>query len=141
MKKKRLKLTVLVTFLGVGVAVFPGSNVYAAEVNEIYNADTDPYFENDMELYCQYVESHELSDYLDGRDGIFGDISSSDIFAEKVKVADFDGDNRVEVWVTGPSAAANNIAGILDISNGEVRCVFNGWGSEVGRYTRSEERR
>lgn len=135
MKKKRLKLAVLVTFLGVGVAVFPGSNVYAAEVNEIYNADTDPCFENDMELYCQYVESHELSDYLDGRDGIFGDISSSDIFAEKVKVADFDGDNRVEVWVTGPSAAANNIAGILDISNGEVRCVFNGWGSEVGRYT------
>ena len=39
MKKKRLKLAVLVTFLGVGVAVFPGSNVYAAEVNEIYNAD------------------------------------------------------------------------------------------------------
>ena len=135
MKKKRLKLAVLVTFFCAGVAVFPGSNVYAAEVNEIYNADTDPYFENDMELYCQYVESHELSDYLDGRDGIFGDISSSDIFAEKVKVADFDGDNRVEVWVTGPSAAANNIAGILDISNGEVRCVFNGWGSEVGRYT------
>ena len=55
MKKKRLKLAVLVTFLGVGVAVFPGSNVYAAEVNEIYNADTDPCFENDMELYCQYV--------------------------------------------------------------------------------------
>ena len=135
MKKRRLKLTVLATFLGAGAAVFPGSNVYAAEVNEIYNADTDPCFENDMELYCQYVESHELSDYLDGRDGIFGDISSSDIFAEKVKVADFDGDNRVEVWVTGPSAAANNIAGILDISNGEVRCVFNGWGSEVGRYT------
>ena len=135
MKKRRLKLTVLATFLGAGAAVFPGSNVYAAEVNEIYNADTDPCFENDMELYCQYVESHELSDYLDGRDGIFGDISSFDIFAEKVKVADFDGDNRVEVWVTGPSAAANNIAGILDISNGEVRCVFNGWGSEVGRYT------
>ena len=135
MKKKRLKLAVLVTIFCAGVAVFPGSNVYAAEVNEIYNADTDPYFENDMELYCQYVESHELSDYLDGRDGIFGDISSSDIFAEKVKVADFDGDNRVEVWVTGPAAAANNIAGILDVSNGEVRCVFNGWGSEVGRYT------
>ena len=131
MKKKRLELAVLVTFLGAGVAVFPGSNVYAAEVNEIYNADIDPYFENDMELYCQYVESHELSDYLDGRDGIFGDISFSDIFAEKVKVADFDGDNRVEVWVTGPAAAANNIAGILDISNGEVSCVFNGWGSEV----------
>lgn len=85
MKKKRLKLAVLVTFLGVGVAVFPGSNVYAAEVNEIYNADTDPCFENDMELYCQYVESHELSDYLDGRDGIFGDISSSIYLRKKLK--------------------------------------------------------
>ena len=42
MKKKRLELAVLVTFLGAGVAVFPGSNVYAAEVNEIYNADIDP---------------------------------------------------------------------------------------------------
>lgn len=136
MKKKRLKLTVLVTVFCLGTVVFPqGGDVYATAVDETYNADTDPYFEADMELYCQYVENHELKDYLDGRDGIFGDISSSDIFAEKVKVADFDGDNRVEVWITGPSAAANNIAGILDISNGEVRCVFNGWGSEVGRYT------
>lgn len=56
----------------------------------------------------------------------------------RFKVADFDGDNRAEVWVTGPSASANSIAGILDVSNEEVKCVFNGWGKEWGRYTDPE---
>ena len=40
--------------------------------------------------------------------------------------------------MTGPSASANSIAGILDISNEEVKCVFNGWGKEWGRYIEPE---
>lgn len=84
------------------------------------------------------MESHELSDYLDGSAGIFGDARGLDIYVQKIKVADFDGDNRAEVWITGPAAASNSIAGILDISGEEVKCVFNGWGNELGRYTDPE---
>lgn len=114
-------------------------NIYAMEDTvEKYDADTDSYFESDMDLYYQYVESHELREFLDGTMGIFSDITMyDDIYAEGIKVADFDGDNRAEVWITGPAASANQIAGILDISDGEVKCVFNGWGSEAGRYTDS----
>ena len=134
MKKNYLKSAMFITVFVAGTAVISQSkDVYAA-----YDVDTDPYFENDMNLYCQYVDSHELEDFLDGRDGIFGDASMLDIHAQRVKVADFDGDNRAEVWVTGPSASANSIAGILDVSNEEVKCVFNGWGKEWGRYTDPE---
>ena len=117
MKKNYLKSAMFITVFVAGTAVISQSkDVYAA-----YDVDTDPYFENDMNLYCQYVDSHELEDFLDGRDGIFGDASMLDIHAQRVKVADFDGDNRAEVWVTGPSASANSIAGILDVSNEEVK--------------------
>lgn len=112
-------------------------DIYAMEnISERYDINTDPYFQSDMDLYYKYVESHELEDFLDGTEGIFSDITMyNDIYSLGVKVADFDGDNRAEVWITGPAAVANYIAGILDISDGEVKCVFNGWGSEAGRYT------
>ena len=136
MKKNYLKSAMFITVFVAGTAVISQSkDVYAA-----YDVDTDPYFENDMNLYCQYVDSHELEDFLDGRDGIFGDASMLDIHAQRVKVADFDGDNRAEVWVTGPSASANSIAGILDVSNEEVKCVFNGWGKRMGTIYRSGNR-
>lgn len=134
MKKNYLKSAMFITVFVAGTAVISQSK----DVCAAYDVDTDPYFENDMNLYCQYVDSHELEDFLDGRDGIFGDASMLDIHAQRVKVADFDGDNRAEVWVTGPSASANSIAGILDVSNEEVKCVFNGWGKEWGRYTDPE---
>ena len=139
MKRKILKLTVTMA-VGVIMTEAAGNrNIYAMEDTvEKYDASTDPYFKNDMDLYYQYVESHELREYLDGTMGIFNDITMyDDIYAEGIKVADFDGDNRAEVWITGPAASANRIAGILDISDGEVKCVFNGWGSEAGRYTDS----
>lgn len=139
MKRKILKITFFIAAISTGIAVNSIENhVYAAETYETYSADTDPYFQNDMNLYCQYVESHELSDYLDGSAGIFGDASGLDIYAQKIKVADFDGDNRAEIWITGPTASSNSIAGILDISGEEVKCVFNGWGNELGRYTDPE---
>lgn len=139
MKRKILKITFFIAAISTGIAVNSIENhVYAAETYGTYSADTDPYFQNDMNLYCQYVESHELSDYLDGSAGIFGDARGLDIYVQKIKVADFDGDNRAEVWITGPAAASNSIAGILDISGEEVKCVFNGWGNELGRYTDPE---
>lgn len=139
MKRKILKITFFIAAISTGIAVNSIENhVYAAETFGTYSADTDPYFQNDMNLYCQYVESHELSDYLDGSAGIFGDARGLDIYVQKIKVADFDGDNRAEVWITGPAAASNSIAGILDISGEEVKCVFNGWGNELGRYTDPE---
>lgn len=139
MKRKILKITFFIAAISTGIAVNSIENhVYAAETYGTYSADTDPYFQNDMDLYCQYVESHELSDYLDGSAGIFGDARGLDIYVQKIKVADFDGDNRAEVWITGPAAASNSIAGILDISGEEVKCVFNGWGNELGRYTDPE---
>ena len=138
MKRKILKLTIIMAAtVGIIMSGADGNrDIYAMEdATEKYDASTDPYFENDMELYYQYVQSHELRDFLDGTEGIFGDITSYDnIYAGKIKVADFDGDNRAEVWIVGPAAAANYIAGILDISDGEVKCVFNGWGTEAGRY-------
>ena len=139
MKRKILKITFFIAAISTGIAVNSIENhVYAAETYGTYSADTDPYFQNDMNLYCQYVESHELSDYLDGSAGIFGDARGLDIYVQKIKVADFDGDNRAEVWITGPTASSNSIAGILDISGEEVKCVFNGWGNELGRYTDPE---
>lgn len=67
MKKNYLKSAMFITVFVAGTAVISQSkDVYAA-----YDVDTDPYFENDMNLYCQYVDSHELEDFLDGRDGIF----------------------------------------------------------------------
>lgn len=139
MKRKILKITFFIAAISTGIAANSIENhVYAAETYGTYSADTDPYFQNDMNLYCQYVESHELSDYLDGSAGIFGDARGLDIYVQKIKVADFDGDNRAEVWITGPAAASNSIAGILDISGEEVKCVFNGWGNELGRYTDPE---
>lgn len=139
MKRKILKITFFIAAISTGIAVNSIENhVYAAETYGTYSADTDPYFQNDMNLYCQYVESHELSDYLDGSAGIFGDARGLDIYVQKIKVADFDGDNRAEVWITGPAASSNSIAGILDISGEEVKCVFNGWGNELGRYTDPE---
>lgn len=139
MKRKILKITFFIAAISTGIAVNSIENhVYAAETYGTYSADTDPYFQNDMNLYCQYVESHELSDYLDGSAGIFGDARGLDIYVQKIKVADFEGDNRAEVWITGPAAASNSIAGILDISGEEVKCVFNGWGNELGRYTDPE---
>lgn len=138
MKRKILKLTIIMAAtVGIIMSGADGNrDIYAMEdATEKYDASTDPYFENDMELYYQYVQSHELRDFLDGTEGIFGDITSYDnIYARKIKVADFDGDNRAEVWIAGPEAVANYIAGILDISDGEVKCVFNGWGTEAGRY-------
>ena len=139
MKRKILKITFFIAAISTGIAVNSIENhVYAAETYGTYSADTDPYFQNDMNLYCQYVESHELSDSLDGSAGIFGDARGLDIYVQKIKVADFDGDNRAEVWITGPTASSNSIAGILDISGEEVKCVFNGWGNELGRYTDPE---
>lgn len=139
-KRKKLKLTISSVAIAAGTIMNGMSgdmNIYAMENTAgEYDANADPYFASDMDLYYQYVESHELEDFLDGTAGIFGDITTyNSIYAQRVKVADFDGDNRAEVWITGPAAVANHIAGILDISDGEVKCVFNGWGSEVGRYT------
>ena len=123
MKRKILKLTIIMAAtVGIIMSGADGNrDIYAMEdATEKYDASTDPYFENDMELYYQYVQSHELRDFLDGTEGIFGDITSYDnIYARKIKVADFDGDNRAEVWIAGPEAVANYIAGILDISDGE----------------------
>ena len=122
MKRKILKITFFIAAISTGIAVNSIENhVYAAETYGTYSADTDPYFQNDMNLYCQYVESHELSDYLDGSAGIFGDARGLDIYVQKIKVVDFDGDNRAEVWITGPTASSNSIAGILDISGEEVK--------------------
>ncbi len=139
MKKKILKLTVIMT-AATGIIVSGASDNRAAyameETTGKYDANADSYFQSDMDLYYQYVENHELKDFLDGSMGIFGDVRTyDDTYVTNVKVADFDGDNRAEVWVTGPVASANRIAGILDISDGEAKCVFNGWGSEAGRYT------
>lgn len=138
MKRKILKLTVIMAAtVGIFMSESDGNrDIYAMEdAIGKYDASTDSYFENDMNLYYQYVESHELRDFLDGTMGILGNITMyDDIYAEKIKVADFDGDNRAKVWITGPAASANYIAGILDISDGKVKCVFNGWGSEEGRY-------
>lgn len=138
MKRQILKLTVIIVAIaGIIVSGADGNrDVYAMEdVVGKYDANADPYFESDMDLYYQYVENHELRDFLDGTKGIFSDITMYDnIYARKIKVADFDGDNRAEIWIAGPEAVANYIAGILDISDGEVKCVFNGWGSEAGRY-------
>ena len=139
MKKKILKLTVIMT-AATGIIVSGASDNRAAyameETTGKYDANADSYFQSDMDLYYQYVENHELKDFLDGSMGIFGDVRTyDDTYVTNIKVADFDGDNRAEVWVTGPVASANRIAGILDISDGEAKCVFNGWGSEAGRYT------
>ena len=139
MKRKILKVIVFMAAIA-GVIMHGDSenrDIYAMEnTSERYDINTAPYFQSDMDLYYKYVESHELEDFLDGTEGIFGDITMyNDIYSLGVKVADFDGDNRAEVWITGPAAVANYIAGILDISDGEVKCVFNGWGSEAGRYT------
>lgn len=139
MKRKILKLTVIMT-AATGIIVSGASDNRAAyameETTGKYDANADSYFQSDMDLYYQYVENHELKDFLDGSMGIFGDVRTyDDTYVTNIKVADFDGDNRAEVWVTGPVASANRIAGILDISDGEVKCVFNGWGSEAGRYT------
>lgn len=136
MRKRYLK-TVFFTAIFY-ISIIGGSEVYSVYAAEGYNADADPYFQDDMNMYYQYVESHELSDYLDGSKGIFGDASSMELYVQKIKVADFDGDNRAEIWITGPAASASSIAGILDISDDQVRCVFNGWGNEVGRYTEPE---
>lgn len=141
MKRKILKVIVFMAAIaGVVINGTPESkDIYAMESTvERYDINTDPYFQSDMDLYYKYVESHELEDFLDGSQGIFSDITMyNDIYSLGVKVADFDGDNRAEVWITGPAAVANYIAGILDISDGEVKCVFNGWGSEAGRYANS----
>lgn len=139
MKKKILKLTVIMT-AATGIIVSGASDNRAAyameETTGKYDANADSYFQSDMDLYYQYVENHELKDFLDGSMGIFGDVRTyDDTYVTNIKVADFDGDNRAEVWVTGPVASANRIAGILDISDGKAKCVFNGWGSEAGRYT------
>lgn len=139
MKKKILKLTVIMA-ASTGIIVSGASDnraVYAMEeTTGKYDANADSYFQSDMDLYYQYVENHELKDFLDGSMGIFGDVRTyDDTYVTNIKVADFDGDNRAEVWVTGPVASANRIAGILDISDGKAKCVFNGWGSEAGRYT------
>lgn len=123
-----------------GIIVSGASDNRAAyameETTGKYDANADSYFQSDMDLYYQYVENHELKDFLDGSMGIFGDVRTyDDTYVTNTKVADFDGDNRAEVWVMGPVASSNSIAGILDISDGEAKCVFNGWGSEAGRYT------
>ena len=143
--KRLSNLAFLALTFSMGVCMLQRTEyVYASEsvseeqnMNE-YDKNSDPNFESDMKLYYQYVENHELKEYLDGRDGIFGDASSLELYVQKIKVADFDGDNRAEIWITGPSASANSIAGILDVLDGEVKCVFNGWGNEWGRYTDPE---
>lgn len=83
-----------------------------------YDVNLDPYFESDMDLYYQYVESHQLEEVLDV-------IIHDNVYAKKIKIADFDGDNRIEIWVTGSVTLADYMAEILDISDGEVKRVFN----------------
>ena len=111
MKRKILKVIVFMAAIaGVVINGTPESkDIYAMESTvERYDINTDPYFQSDMDLYYKYVESHELEDFLDGSQGIFSDITMyNDIYSLGVKVADFDGDNRAEVRITGPAAVAN----------------------------------
>lgn len=93
--------------------------IYAMEnaVDE-YDVNLDPYFESDMDLYYQYIESHQMEEILDV-------ITYDDLYAKKIKIADFDGDDRIEIWITGSMTLADYMAEILDISDGEVKRVFN----------------
>ena len=68
MKKKILKLTVIMT-AATGIIVSGASDNRAAyameETTGKYDANADSYFQSDMDLYYQYVENHELKDFLD----------------------------------------------------------------------------
>lgn len=91
--------------------------------------DQESYHE-DMKMYYEYVQDQGINNIMkDTQDGYTGEIS-----VQKVKIADFDQDGRVEVWLRGPGASANTQAAILDIKDGEVGCVFSGWGTELGQY-------
>lgn len=88
-------------------------------------------FHTDMKLYYQYVEKHELNDYIKN---IYDEYTTEEMLAQKIEVADFDQDERVEIWISGYGAEANTQSAILDIINGEVYCAFSGWGTRMGQY-------
>lgn len=95
--------------------------------------DQESYHE-DMKMYYEYVQEQGLNNIMKDIQGGFED----EMLIQKVKIADFDQDGRVEVWLRGPGASANTQAAILDIKDGKVDCVFCDWGTELGQYENPE---
>ena len=88
-------------------------------------------FHEDMKLYHQYVQEQGLNNIIKN---IQDEYTEDEILVQKITIADFDQDDRVEIWLRGPGASANAQAAILDIEDGEVECVFSDWGIELGQY-------
>lgn len=87
-------------------------------------------YHEDMKMYYEYVQEQGINNIIkDVQGGCTGEIQVS-----KVKIADFDNDDRVEVWLKGPGASGNTQAAILDIKDGKVETVFCDWGTECGQY-------